>query len=100
MSVLIAAKFQCDTGKFRQALAERSEEFVAIRDQAMASGAIHHRFGTGDGFVLVVDEWGSAEQFEAFFANPELQAFVASVGASDAPPEITVTEAVDSPDQF
>ncbi len=38
-----------------------------------APGAIHHRFGVGDGFVLVVDEWETIEQFQQFFSNPELQ---------------------------
>ena len=48
---------------------------------AQTVGAIHHRFGIGDGFVLVVDEWESAEQFEAFFSNPDLQAFIGEIGA-------------------
>jgi hypothetical protein len=64
------------------------------------AGAIHHRFGVGDGFVIVVDEWQTAEQFEAFMANPELQAFIAETGAAGGPPEVTVTEAVTSADQF
>ena len=67
---------------------------------ARAKGAIHHRFGVGDGFVMIVDEWASAEHFQRFFANPELQAFIGSVGADPAPPEITLTAAISSPDQF
>jgi quinol monooxygenase YgiN len=79
MSVLVIGKFQGDAGQFRQA---------------------HHRFGIGDGFVVLVDEWESVEQFQQFFANPELQAFIGSVGAAPAPPEITITEAITSSDQF
>jgi hypothetical protein len=100
MSVLITGKFQGDTGKFRQALSDRADEFAKIADRAQAGGAIHHRFGIGDGFVVIVDEWESAEHFEKFFADPELQAFIGSVGAAPVPPEITVTEAVASSDQF
>jgi hypothetical protein len=33
-------------------------------------------------------------------ANPELQAFIAQSGAAGGPPEVTVTEAVTSADQF
>jgi hypothetical protein len=33
-------------------------------------------------------------------ADPELQAFIGSAGAAPVPPEITVTEAIASPDQF
>ena len=100
MSVLIIGKFQGDTAAFRQALTERAGEFEKIADAARAAGGIHHRFGVGDGFVMVVDEWESVEHFQQFFSNPELQAFIGSVGAAPAPPEITVAEAVASPDEF
>ena len=49
---------------------------------------------------MLVDEWESVEQFQQFFSNPELQAFIGSVGAAPAPPEITITEAITSSDQF
>lgn len=100
MSVLVIGKFQGDTAKFRQALTDRADEFAKIADESRSAGAIHHRFGIGDGFVLIVDEWGSVEQFQQFFSNPDLQAFIGSVGAAPAPPEITVSEAVASSDQF
>jgi hypothetical protein len=100
MSVLVIAKFEGDTATFRQALATRAGEFVKYAGMARAAGGIHHRFGVGDGFVTVVDEWASVEQFQAFFSNPELQTFIGSVGAAPAPPEMIVAEAVASPDQY
>jgi quinol monooxygenase YgiN len=100
MSVLVTGKFQGDTAKFQQALVDRADEFEKIADMARTEGAIHHRFGVGDGFVMIVDEWASAEHFQRFFANPDLQAFIGSVGADPAPPEITLTAAISSPDQF
>ena len=101
MSTLVVGKFRGDTAAFRKALDERGGEFAAIAERAKQAGCIHHRFGVGDGFVVIVDEWDTAEQFERFFADPELQAFIASAGAAtDAPPELTVTEAITSPDQF
>ena len=100
MSVLAVVKIQGDTAKFRQSLVDRAGEYEKIADMARAAGAIHHRFGIGDGSVLAVDEWETAEQFQQFFANPDLQAFIGSVGGAPTPPEITVTEAVASPDQF
>ena len=30
----------------------------------------------------MVDEWETAEQFQQFFSNPDLQAFIGSVGAA------------------
>lgn len=100
MSVLVIAKFQGDTAKFRQALADRAGEFEKIAERARAAGGIHHRFGIGDGFVLVADEWETPGDFERFFADPELQAFIGSVGAAPVPPEMSICEAVDSPDQY
>jgi quinol monooxygenase YgiN len=100
MSVLVTVKIKGDTAAFRQALADRAGEFEKISAASRAQGAIHHRFGLGDGFVLVVDEWESPGHFEQFFSNPDLQGFIASVGAAAEPPEITVTETVASADQF
>ncbi len=100
MSVLVTAKFQGDTAKFRQSLADRAGEFTKYADMARAAGGIHHRFGIGDGFVFVADEWESVEAFQQFFANPDLQAFIGTIGAAAAPPEMTVCEAVASPDQY
>jgi quinol monooxygenase YgiN len=101
MSVLVIGKFQGDTAKFRQALSDRGGEFAKIADRARAEGGLHHRFGVGDGFVVLVDEWETAEHFQKFFSQPDLQAFIGSAGADlGQPPEITVTEAVSSADQF
>jgi hypothetical protein len=100
MSVLVIGKFQGDTAAFRQALTDRAAEFAAIGEQGKAAGGVHHRFGIGDGFVVITDEWESAEHFQKFFGNPELQAFIGSVGAAPAPPEIIIAEAVSSPDQY
>jgi hypothetical protein len=100
MSVLVVATFQGDTAAFRQALQDRADEFETIAERAKAGGAIHHRFGIGDGFVVVVDEWESPEHFQAFFSDPELQQFIASTGAETGPPDLSITEAVSSPDQF
>jgi quinol monooxygenase YgiN len=100
MSVLIIAKFQGDTAKFRQSVQERAGEFAKIAETSKAAGGLHHRFGIGDGYVLVVDEWESAEHFGKFMADPDLQAFIGSVGGAPVPPEVIVAEAITSPDQF
>ncbi|HEY7144603.1 MAG TPA: hypothetical protein VH637_10170 [Streptosporangiaceae bacterium] len=99
MSVLVLGKFRGDTGKFRQALTDRADEFVAISDRARMAGGISHRFGIGDGVVVIADEWESADQFRQFLADPRLQQFISEIGAQGEP-EITITEAVVSADQF
>ena len=100
MSVLIIGKFKGDTAKFRQALTERAGEFAKFGEASKAVGGLHHRFGIGDGYVLVVDEWESVEHFQKFMADPELQAFIGEVGGAPEPPEIIIAEAVASADQF
>jgi hypothetical protein len=100
MSVLITAKFQGDTAVFRQALVDHADKLARFSELSRSAGAVHHRFGIGDGFVLVIDEWGSVEQFQQFFADPDLQSFIGQLGADPGPPEITVAEAVESVDMF
>ena len=100
MSVLVIAKFQGDTAKFREALRDRAEEFTTIAERAKTGGAIHHRFGIGDGFVVVSDEWETPDQFQSFFSDPALQEFIVSTGAAPGPPDLTIAEAVTSADQF
>src|SRR5579862_975785 len=100
MSVIVTLKFQGDVDKFRQALVDHADQYAKMSENGKAAGCLHHRFGAGDGFVVVVDEWESAEQFGKFFADPDLQALVAASGAAPQPPEITVAEAISSPDQY
>jgi hypothetical protein len=97
---MIIGKFKGDTAKFRQALTDRADEFAKMGEGGRAAGALHHRFAIGDGYVLVIDEWESTQQFEKFFSDPALQAFIATVGAAPEPPELLIGEAVSSSDQF
>jgi hypothetical protein len=100
MSVFVVARFTGDTAKFAQAMTDRADEFVEIGARARSAGGLHHRFGVGDGFILVTDEWESAGHFQQFFSDPDLHAFIESVGADPGPPELIVAEAITSPDQF
>jgi hypothetical protein len=99
MSVLVTIKVSGDTDTFRAALADRADEFKQVGDRAQGAGAIHHRFGVGEGFVLAVDEWQTIDQFQAFFADPALQEFIGTIGGREEP-EVTVTEAAASADEF
>ena len=103
MSVLITVKVKGDLATFRTSLEQRSGEFVKVADRAREMGGLHHRFGADEagGYVIAYDEWQSPQHFEQFFGDPEMQAFVGSIGADmSVPPEITITEAISTPDQF
>jgi hypothetical protein len=99
MSVLIVGKFYGDTELFRKSLVERSDDIARTGAEARTVGAIHHRFGVGEEYVLVIDEWETVEQFQQFMAQPELQELIASMGAVGEP-EITICESISSPDEF
>ena len=101
MSVLVTVKLSGDTNAFTKSLKDRADEFREIAERSQDVGALHHQFAVGDGFILVSDEWESPGAFEKFFSDPELRAFIGSVGGdSNIAPEITVGESVDSPDKF
>ncbi|MGH1524968.1 hypothetical protein ACRAWC_13395 [Leifsonia sp. L25] len=101
MSVLIATKFTGDTDAFTNSLSTRAAEYRDIADRARAAGALHHQFAVGDGFVVIMDEWETQDAFRTFFAAPELQSFIASVGGdTSAPPQVLAGEKIDSPDKF
>lgn len=100
MSVLMTLKVACDTEAFRAFATENEDVLVAIAEDGKSKGAIHHRFGVGDGFLLVIDEWESAEAFQGFFeGNAQIPTVMAAAGAQGEP-EITIAEAVSSADEF
>jgi len=101
MSVHVTVKMPGNVDVFTKSLGERAEDFVRISTAGKAAGAIHHRFAVGPDYVVVIDEWDTAEHFEAFFSDPELQAFIGEVGGdTSGPPEIIVGEVIGSPDHF
>jgi hypothetical protein len=99
MSVLVTMKVQGDTDQVRRFIAIEGDRLRAIAQTARDAGAIHHRFGVGDGLVVVVDEWDSGESFQRFISSDEVVAVIGEMGAQGKP-VVDITEAVDSPDQF
>jgi hypothetical protein len=99
MSVLVTIKVPGDTAQFRQVLDTQPDRIKALSDSARAGGCVHHQFGVGDGFVVVVDEWETAEAFQSFFSSPDIGAIIVEMGAQGEP-EITIAESIDSPDRF
>jgi heme-degrading monooxygenase HmoA len=100
MSVLVTMRVAGDTEQFRRFTSEQGDVMRRISDDARARGCIHHRFGVGDGFVLVVDEWESAEKFQAFFeGNEEIEQVMRDSGAQGEP-EFSFSDAIETVDQF
>ena len=80
MSVLAMMKVKGDTARFRRVLETETERLQGLAAQARAAGAVHHRFGVGDGYVLIVDEWETAEDFQGLMANPETGEVMGDMG--------------------
>ena len=100
MSVLVTVKFPGDTDAFRRFISNRADLLEKISEQAKSQGAIHHRFGIGDGFVVAIDEWESAAAFNGFFADNSDIAIAMQDGGAQGEPEVTFAEAVETTDQF
>ena len=99
VSVLVTMKVGGDTGQFRRFLAAEADRLGEIAAAAQAAGCVHHRFGVGDGFVLVIDEWVSAQAFQTFISSDEISEVMRDAGAQSQP-EVEIAEAIASPDQF
>jgi len=100
MSVVVTGKVPGDTAAFQRFIASRQDVLLKISEDARSKGCIHHRFGIGDGFVLVVDEWESVEAFQQFFeTNTDIPTVMQEAGAQGEP-EFTFAEAVETADEF
>ena len=100
MSVLVTMRVSGDTDKFRQLVANEPDRLRRIADDARSNGCLHHRFGVGDGYVVVIDEWESADAFQQFFStNADIPEVMRDAGAQGEP-EFDFTDAVESSDQF
>jgi heme-degrading monooxygenase HmoA len=101
MTVLVILSIPADTDKFREYAAAHPDEMIAIAENGRAAGALHHRFALGDGEVVVLDEWDSAESFNGFFAENEeaIGEIMQGAGAS-GPPQTVFYESIETADAF
>ena len=100
MSVIVVGKLHADPARIQKLWKDRAEDFKGVRKEAEAAGALHHRWGIGDGFVVLIDEWPDAESFETFFhGNATIPSLMQEAGVQ-APPEFTIVEAATGPDEF
>ena len=87
MSVLVVLRIPVDADGIKRATEENREGFLAISERARGRGAIHHAFYAGDGEVLIVDEWDSAQSFQSFFQDEgaNIGPLMAAAGAQGEP---------------
>jgi hypothetical protein len=101
MSVTVVARFNVpDVAKAIDSLAANAALLDEITEDAKSLGAIHHKFLAGDDELVVVDEWGAAEQFQSFFAgNAKVEKITAGAGVQ-GPPVISVLSPVEAHGTF
>lgn len=98
MSVVVVIRFPVsNVPKAIEGLHASAKVLEEITESTKSAGLISHRFLSGVDHLAVVDEWGSADQFQKFFdGNPKVAEVMSSVGVTGAP-EITVYESIDAP---
>jgi heme-degrading monooxygenase HmoA len=99
MSVLVVVTVAGDTTTFESFMAASADRVVALTEKAKAAGCLGHRFALGDGQVVVVDEWESAEQFQEFFSSPDIRSVMGEMGAQGEP-QFTFAQAPGFPGEF
>ena len=88
MSVLMVLRVSGTNAAAMRDAAAENPEFTGIAERAKGRGAIHHAFFEGDGEVVVVDEWESAEAFQSFFEDeaPNIGPLMQAAGGQPGEP--------------
>ena len=99
MGTLVVMTVPGDTAQFEAFMAANGDRVAELSEKAKAAGCISHRFAVGDGHVVGVDEWESAEKFQAFMSSPDIQAVMGEMGAQGEP-QVTIANAKGFPGEF
>ena len=99
MSVLVVMTVPADTAQFESFVAANKDLILELTEKSKVGGCTAHRFAVGEGQIIVVDEWATADQFQSFFQSPEIQQVMGQMGATGEP-EITVGAAKGFPGEF
>ena len=98
MSVTVIARFPvADIEKAVAALQASAALLEEITEDTKGAGIIHHTFVAGDGELVVIDEWETAEKFQSFFdGNPKVAKITELAGVT-GPPALAIYNEVDAP---
>jgi quinol monooxygenase YgiN len=100
VSVVMTLRVAADPARVEKFANENAELMQTIGDRARSGGCISHAFYGGDGQILVLDEWESAEAFQSFFdGSPEIPEMMGSVGVTSEP-EVSFWQKLDTKDDF
>jgi heme-degrading monooxygenase HmoA len=96
MTVNVIAHFPvADVEKAKAGLKSSAALLEEITEDTKAAGLIHHTFVAGEGEIVVIDEWKTAEQFQSFFeGNPKVAKVMESAGVT-GPPSVAIYNEVE-----
>jgi quinol monooxygenase YgiN len=100
MSVIITLLVQANPDELEAFAASNQDEMRGIAETAKEHGVIAHRFyGSGDGRIMVADEWPDVESFQRFFETTQdrIGPMLLAAGAASKP-EITFWRKLDTHD--
>jgi len=103
MSVIVMLRLDVDPKQLEEFAAANPDRMAAVRDQAVGHGLIAHRFlGTDNGQTMVVDEWESADEFQAFFeaTREDIGAMMSDAGLSGEPKPPEFWHVLESHDKY
>lgn len=85
-----------DVTKAVEALHANAKLLEEITESTKSAGMLHHRFLSGDGELVVIDEWETTEQFQSFFeGNPKVATVMEAAGVT-GPPQVSVFGSIDA----
>jgi hypothetical protein len=98
MGAIVIIRFPVsNVAKAIEGIHGQAEFLEEITESTKAGGLHRHQFAAGDGELVVIDEWETAQQFQSFFdGNPKIAEVMSSIGMT-GPPVVTVYESMDAP---
>ena len=100
MAVSVIVRVKVDPANLKKLFESRPDDFVQTSEAGRKAGAAHHLFAAGDGEILIIDEWDSAESFQTFFTTTPVIADLMQSAGVQGEPQIEIFERLDSPDRF
>ncbi len=100
MSAIVIGTTTVDPRKVQRLWSERRADFEAVVADAKTQGAVHHRWGFGDGRVVIIDERKDGESFQRFFQPQQTIAELLAAAAVEDPADFQIYEAKEGPDHF
>ncbi len=86
-----------DVAKAVEGLRGQAALLEEITETTKGAGIRHHRFVAGEGELVVIDQWDSAEQFHQFFQDNVKVGQVTDAIGLVGPPVVSVFSTFDAP---